>query len=160
NIRTSLTQVVAEELRTPVARIRLVMADTALTPYDMGTAGSMTTPMMASQLRRVAAAAREALLDLTAEEAKLERSTLTVANGKIAGPQSESSFDLGQLTKGQKLMKLISVDVATTPVEKWSVAGTSVSKVDGRAFVTGEHQYASDIRRPGMLFGKVLRPPS
>jgi isoquinoline 1-oxidoreductase len=160
NIRTSLTQVVAEELRTPVARIRLVMADTALTPYDMGTAGSMTTPMMASQLRRVAAAAKEALLDLATEKAKLERSTLRVANGKIAGPQSEPSFDLGQLTKGQKLMKLISADVATTPVEKWTVAGTSVSKVDGRAFVTGEHQYASDIRRPGMLFGKVLRPPS
>src|SRR5258707_8795684 len=64
NIRTSLTQVVAEELHAPAARIRLVMADTALTPFDMGTFGSATTPVMAGQLRRVAAAAREALLDL------------------------------------------------------------------------------------------------
>src|SRR5262245_44484434 len=69
NIRTSLTQVVAEELRVPPARVRLVMADTAQTPYDFGTAGSRTTPAMASQLRKVAAAAREVLIDMAAEEA-------------------------------------------------------------------------------------------
>src|SRR5262249_1569609 len=55
NIRTSLSQVVAEELRLPVAAIRLVMADTALTPFDMGTFGSRTTPDMATQFRKVAA---------------------------------------------------------------------------------------------------------
>ena len=76
NIRTSLTQVVAEELHTPVERIRLVMADTALTPYDMGTFGSSTTPQMASQLRRVAAAAREELIGLAADQGKVERATL------------------------------------------------------------------------------------
>jgi isoquinoline 1-oxidoreductase len=63
NIRTSLSQVVAEELRTPVDRIRLVMADTALTPFDAGTFGSRTTPVMAPQLRLAAATAREALLE-------------------------------------------------------------------------------------------------
>ncbi len=68
NIRTSLSQVVAEELRTPIARIRLVMADTATVPFDMGTFGSQTTPVMAAQLRRVAAAAREVLLDLAVEK--------------------------------------------------------------------------------------------
>src|SRR5262249_5397273 len=160
NIRTSLTQVVAEELRTSVARIRLVMADTALTPYDGGTAGSQTTPMMATQLRRVGAAAREALLDLAAERGKLDRSALNVADGKVVGPTRESSFEFGQLTKGQKLMKLISAEAATAPADKWVVAGTSVPKVDGNAFVTGAHTYASDVRRSGMLFGKVLRPSS
>src|SRR5262249_1033163 len=73
NIRTSLTQVVAEELRVAPDRIHLVMADTALTPYDFGTAGSRTTPAMAPQLRRVAAAAREVLLDMAAEQGKVER---------------------------------------------------------------------------------------
>jgi isoquinoline 1-oxidoreductase len=81
NIRTSLTQVVAEELHTPVGRIRLVMADTQLTPFDGGTAGSQTTPRMASQLRRVAAAARELLLDMAAEQGKLDRGSLAVQNG-------------------------------------------------------------------------------
>jgi isoquinoline 1-oxidoreductase len=160
NIRTSLTQVVAEELRMPAARVRLVMADTQLTPFDGGTAGSRTTPAMASQLRRVAAAARELLLDLAVEQVKAERGSLIVSDGKVVSPQGKRSIDFGQLTQGKKLMKVIGDEVPTTPAEKWKVAGTSVSKVDGRAFVTGAHQYASDVKRPGMLFGKVLRPAS
>src|SRR5216683_7593455 len=72
NIRTSLSQVVAEELRVGVEAIHMVMADTALTPYDMGTFGSGTTPRMASQLRKVAAAVRELLIDLAAEQAKVD----------------------------------------------------------------------------------------
>ncbi len=160
NIRTSLTQVVAEELRTPVGRIRLVMADTGQTPFDGGTAGSRTTPSMAPQLRRVAAAARELLLDLAAEQGKIGRATLTVADGKIVGPGSKPEFTFGQLTRGQKLMKLIGNKAPTTPANQWKVEGTSVPKVDGREFVTGTHRYASDVRRPGMLFGRVLRPAS
>lgn len=68
NIRTSLSQVVAEELRLPMTAVRLVMADTQLTPPDAGTFGSRTTPDMAVRLRRVAATARELLLDLAAEQ--------------------------------------------------------------------------------------------
>src|SRR6202043_3889625 len=93
NIRTSLAQVVAEELRVAPARIRMVMADTQLTPFDGGTAGSQTTPMMASQLRRVAAAARELLLDLAAEQHKVERGSLRVADGKVVGPEGKPSID-------------------------------------------------------------------
>ena len=70
DIRTSLTQTVAEELRLSLPAIRLVMGDTELTPFDMGTFGSMTTPVMAAQLRKVSAVAREALLDLAAEQLK------------------------------------------------------------------------------------------
>jgi isoquinoline 1-oxidoreductase len=160
NIRTSLTQVVAEELRLAPGRIRLVMADTQLTPFDMGTFGSQTTPRMASQLRRVAAAARELLLDMAAEQGKVERAALAVKDGKVAGPDGKPSFDFGKLTSGKKLVKLIDEKAPTTAPEKWTVTGTSVPKVDGRTLVTGEHRYASDVRRPGMLFGKVLRPPS
>jgi isoquinoline 1-oxidoreductase len=160
NIRTSLTQVVAEELRLPTARIRLMMADTQQVPYDGGTAGSRTTPAMAAQLRKVAAAGRELLLDLAAEQGKVERGRLAVVDGKVVEPQTRQSFDFGSLTKGKKLVKVIGNDAPTTPAKEWKVAGTSVAKVDGRAFVTGEHQYASDVKRPGMLFGKVLRPAS
>jgi nicotinate dehydrogenase subunit B len=158
NIRTSLTQVVAEELRLPPARIRLVMADTAQTPYDFGTAGSRTTPVMAAELRRVGAAARELLLDLAAEQGGVKRELLSVAGGKVMGPSGRPSFEFGRLTKGKKLLKVIDEKTPTSPPEKWTVAGTSIPKVDGRAFVTGAHRYSSDIKRPGMLFGKVLRP--
>lgn len=160
NIRTSLAQVVAEELRVPVKTVHMTMADTAKVPFDAGTFGSRTTPWMAPQLRRAAAAARELLLDLAAEQAKVERGYLTAADGKVSGPGGKPSFSYGELTKGQKLMKTITADVKGTPAEQWKVAGRSESKVDGRAFVTGSHQYASDTRRPGMLFGKVLRPPA
>lgn len=160
NIRTSLSQVVAEELHLPMERIRLAMADTQLTPFDFGTAGSMTTPRMAPQLRRAAAAARELLLDLAAEQSKVERGSLTITDGKVVGAEGKPSFSFGQLTHGKKLMKVIDETTPTTPADKWTTAGTSPPKVDGRDFVTGAHRYASDVKRPGMVFGKVLRPPS
>ena len=68
NIRTSLSQGVAEELHLPVEQIELVMGDTQLTPFDMGTFGSRTTPTMNLQLRKVAAAARDLLIDLAAAQ--------------------------------------------------------------------------------------------
>ena len=158
NIRTSLGQVVAEELRLPASAITLVMADTERTPYDGGTSGSRTTPTMAPQLRRVGAAAREMLIDLAAEKGKFERKTLEVANGSVCHPASKTAYTFGDLTKGMKLTKAIRADAGTTPAAQWKVAGTSVPKADGRDFVTGKHQYASDVRLPGMLHGKVLRP--
>jgi isoquinoline 1-oxidoreductase len=78
----------------------------------------------------------------------------------VSGPGGKPAFRFGELTSGKKLMKVIGADPPTAKPEAWKVAGTSPPKVDGRAFVTGSHQYASDIRRPGMLFGKVLRPPA
>ncbi|HJT78687.1 MAG TPA: molybdopterin cofactor-binding domain-containing protein [Gemmataceae bacterium] len=160
NIRTSLSQVVAEELRLPVEAVQLVMADTARTPFDMGTFGSMTTPVMASQLRRVAAGARELLLDLAADKLSAKRSTLTLSDGKVTDSASGRSCRLGELTQGKKLTKSVPADVHVTPASEWKVAGTSVPKVDGRAIVTGRHRYSADVKRPGMLYGKVLRPPT
>ncbi|HTU89794.1 MAG TPA: molybdopterin cofactor-binding domain-containing protein [Gemmataceae bacterium] len=160
NIRTSLTQVVAEELHLPMERIRLVMADTQLVPFDGGTAGSMTTPRMAPQLRRAAAAARELLLDLAAEQGTIKRAELSVKDGKVMSEDGKTSFTFGQLTHGKKLMKVIDDKTPITPAEKWTTAGTSPPKADGRDFVTGKHPYASDMKRPGMVFGKILRPAS
>jgi len=160
NIRTSLSQQVAEELRAPVGSIHLIMGDTALTPYDMGTFGSRTTPTMGPQLRRVSAAAREKLIDLAALLWKVERSSLIAQDGKIADPQSKQSISYGELTKGQELVKLIADAPALESPANWKIAGTPVPKVNGRDLVTGRHQYPSDMVRTGMLHGKVLRPPA
>ena len=160
NIRTSLTQAVAEELLLPASSIRLVMSDTALTPFDAGTFGSRTTPDMFPQLRKVSAAARKSLLDLAAEHFKAERETLGVDNGKVVRKGTNESVTFAQLTKGQKVLKSITDKSQTTPVSEWKVAGTSIPKVDGRAIVTGKHKYSSDISLPGMLHGKILRPSS
>jgi isoquinoline 1-oxidoreductase len=158
NIRTSLSQVVAEELRSPIEIVDLVMADTDLTPYDSGTAGSRTTPSMAPQLRKVAAIARELLIDLAAGELAVSRESLSVADGKVTQGESGRSLGFGQLAKDKKLAKSVGSDAQITKPSDWKSAGTSVPKVAGPDFVTGKHLYASDIARPGMLFGKVLRP--
>ena len=158
NIRTSLTQQVAEELRAPIESIQMVMGDTALTPYDMGTFGSRTTPTMGPQLRNVSAAARENLIDLAAQRWHADRATLTAESGKITDSRSKQSISYGELTKGQELVKLIGDDPPLEPPSDWRIAGTSTPKVDGRAFVTGKHKYTSDLSLPGMLYGKVLRP--
>lgn len=160
NIRTSLAQAVADELRVPAERVGLVMADTARTPFDAGTYGSRTTPSMASQLRKVAAAARERLIDLAAERWKIDRAGIEFTGGKVTARASGESLGLGELTQGRKLVEAIGEDAPTTPATKWEAAGRSAPKADGRAFVTGRHAYASDVKRPGMLYGKVLRPPA
>ena len=154
NIRTSLRQAAAEELHCPIASIKLVMADTALVPYDMGTFGSRTTPTMAPQIRRAAATAREALLDLAAEKWNVDRAKLSIADGKIAGPGA-ATIGFGELTKGQKISKTIAPGV---PVAR--PLSQSAPKVAAREFVTGQHKYTSDMTRPGMLYGRVLRPPA
>lgn len=158
DIRTSLAQVVAEELRVPLTSITLVMGDTDLTPFDMGTFGSRTTPTMAPQLRKAAAAARELLLDMAAEQTKAERAALTADDGRITNLKTRQSLSYGQLTRGQKLLKQISDDLPQTAPDKWKIAGKSIAKVDGRAFVTGKHKYTSDMKRPGMLYAKIVRP--
>ena len=84
NSRASLTAAVAEELRVPVASVRFVMGDTDLTPFDGGTSGSQSTPMMWPQIRRAAATAREMLLDLAARKWNADRASSSIANGKAA----------------------------------------------------------------------------
>jgi nicotinate dehydrogenase subunit B len=160
DIRTSLTQVVAEELRLSLSAIHLVMGDTDLTPFDMGTFGSMTTPVMAAHLRKVSAAAREALLDRAAEQSKADRGSFIVSDGKVIHAGSQQSFTFGQLTKGRELLKLVGEHVPTTPPDQWKVAGKAAARVSGRLIVTGKHRYASDLKRPEMLVGKILRPPA
>jgi CO/xanthine dehydrogenase Mo-binding subunit len=158
NIRTSLSQQVAEELHVAIEAIQLVMGDTALTPFDMGTFGSRTTATMGPQLRRVAAVAREALIQMAAAYWQAEHATLKAEDGKITDSRTSRSISYGELTKGQELLKVISDDATLELPKDWRIAGTSAPKVDGRAFVTGRHQYTADLTRPGMLYGKVLRP--
>ncbi len=158
NIRTSLAQAVADELHVPMTAVRLVMADTDLTPFDLGTFGSLSTPRMAPQLRKAAAAARETLIALAAEQWKVAPADVRLVNARFVNHDASKSLTLAEVAKGQKLVKTIPPDVAITPVRDWTIAGTSVPKVDGRDFVTGKHQYTTDLKREGMLYGRIVRP--
>jgi CO/xanthine dehydrogenase Mo-binding subunit len=160
NIRTSLSQAVAEELRAPLKSIQLVMGDTQLVPFDMGTFGSRTTPVMNLQLRRVSAAARDALAALAAKQWNVDPARLSAAAGKILDPQSNRSATYSELVKGQQITQLLPAEDPLIPAAQWGVAGQSIPKVDGRDFVTGKHRYPSDYKLPDMLYGKVVRPAS
>jgi isoquinoline 1-oxidoreductase len=162
DIRTSLTQAVAEELRAPLGSVRLVMGDTDLTPYDQGTFGSRTTPFMAARLRTMAAAAREALVELAAAKWSTEPSALEAREGQVVDAARGRALRFGELTQGQALVRTVaaSADPAPTPPARWTIAGRSIPKVNARDIVTGRHRYTSDLTRPGLWHGKVLRPPA
>lgn len=158
NIRTSLAQAVAEELHVPISTVHLTMGDTDLTPFDMGTFGSRTTPTMAPQLRKAAAAAREVLIDLAAMQLGVEAGSVKIVDARFVNHDKSKSLSLADVAKGRKLVKVIPENIATTQPKDWTIAGTSVAKVDAKDFVTGKHQYTSDLTREGMLYGKVVRP--
>lgn len=160
NIRTSLSQAIAEELRVSLACIQLVMGDTQLVPFDMGTFGSRTTPVMNLQLRRVSAAARDELISLAAKQWNTDPSKLTAANGRILDSSSKRSATYSELVKGQQITQLLPSEDPLIPATHWKIAGQSAPKVDGRDFVTGKHRYPSDQTLPEMLYGKVVRSPS
>jgi isoquinoline 1-oxidoreductase len=160
NIRTSLSQIVAEELKLPISSVIMIMGDTDLVPYDAGTFGSRTTPQMGTQLQKAAAAAREALVEMAAKNWGSQTSGLIAENGMIVNPATHQRLGYGELTKGQQILRTISDRVSMTAAKDWKVAGTSVPKVDGRAFVSGKHAYTSDIHVDRMLHGKIVRPPS
>src|SRR5262245_34188192 len=158
NIRTSLSQAVAEELHVPVDMIRLVMGDTELTPVDAGTFGSRTTPTMAPQSKKAAIAARETLIALAAEQWNVEPGAVRLENARFLHRHRSKPITLTEIAKGKKLVKTIPADVVPQPAQEWTIAGTPVPKVDGRDFVTGAHRYTFDMKRDGMLFGKIVRP--
>jgi CO/xanthine dehydrogenase Mo-binding subunit len=160
NIRTSLSQGVAEELRVPLDSIHLVMGDTQLVPFDMGTFGSRTTPTMNLQLRRVSAAARDALIAIAAKQWDTDPSQLSAARGKVLETGSSRSATYSELVKGQQITQLLPSEDPLIPPAQWTVAGQPAAKVDGRDFVTGAHRYPSDQNLPDMLYGKIVRPPA
>jgi CO/xanthine dehydrogenase Mo-binding subunit len=166
--RTQITQAAAEELGVSIDQIRLVMADSSIVPDDGGTAGSRTTPSTVPSVRQGCAAARNLLLDAAAKSFGVPRNQLGIQRGVASvipgrpGPSSKtfSYADLVKGASGKALQDQVPADVRVVPVHAWEVMGAPVGKIGGRAIVTGQHQYPSDITRPDMLHGVVLRPPS
>jgi isoquinoline 1-oxidoreductase len=160
NIRTSLSQIVAEELVMPVSSITMIMGDTDLVPYDAGTFGSRSTPQMGTQLRKAAATAREALKEIASKKWNTPLANVQAENGMIVNIVTKEKIGYGALTKRSQLVIPVSDKAPVIAVKDWKVAGKSVPKTDQMDFISGKHKYVSDMKMPGMLYGKVLRPPS
>ena len=160
-IRSGFAMEVADELRLPLEAVDVVLGDTDTTPWDMGTFGSQSTARAGVQLRKAAATARLALLELAADKLDLPASELVCRDGRVLSRQDEGrSVGYGELLAGQAITRELIEDVALTPEAEFTVMGRSAPRIDGVARVTGQSQYSQDVIVPDMLFAKVLRPPS
>ncbi|MFI5255149.1 MAG: molybdopterin cofactor-binding domain-containing protein [Candidatus Limnocylindrales bacterium] len=158
--RTALALRVAEELHVPLTAVRIVMGDTDLCPFDMGTFGSRSMPDAAEQSRRAAAATREALVDLAAASWGVAADGLRAVEGRVVHSAGGRSAGYGELVTGQRLVRTGAPAGALTPGPQERLVGQPTARIGARAIVTGAKPFPSDVARPGMLHGRVLRPPA
>ncbi len=162
--RAQLSQAAAEELRVPISWIHLVMADTDQVPDDGITAGSRTTPQNVPPMRQAAATARELLTRFAAKQWQVDAGALEVRDGTIAHAGTDQKLTYADLANSKEVAEAfqqpVDSDIALTPVGDWRVMGSPVPRPNSRDLVTGAHRFPSDIVRPDMLYGRVLRAPS
>ncbi|MBD3850487.1 MAG: xanthine dehydrogenase family protein molybdopterin-binding subunit [Acidobacteria bacterium] len=158
---TSLAQMLADELEVSLDSVDMVMGDTDLCPWDMGTFGSMSTRFFGPPLRAAAAEAREVLLEQAAERLDVPVDQLMVSDGVVsitADPEKKISY--AEIAKGQKIARRLDRKAVLESVENFTIAGRPVNRTDAVAKVTGDAKFSGDIRRKGMLYASLLRPPA
>jgi isoquinoline 1-oxidoreductase len=159
-IVTSLAQMLADELDVPLDSVDMTMGNTDLCPWDMGTFGSRTTRFFGPPLREAAAEARAILIQLASEYLHLNESQLTVKEGVVVDKDNSGNrVTYAELAKGKSIEKHLSKKPSLKNVSEFTIVGKPTLRKDSLAKVTGKAQYAGDIRIPGMLYAKILRPP-
>ncbi|SAL48827.1 xanthine dehydrogenase family protein molybdopterin-binding subunit [Caballeronia concitans] len=160
-IRTSLAQIVAEEFDVPAERVRMILGSTAATPNQGPTIASATIQISAVPLRCAAAQARLALLQLASERMGVETERLTTLNGRVfvEGDDSASDCSFGELVKDRQITFELDTQVKTKDPSRYRLIGQSSRRVDVPAKATGQLTFVHDVRMPGMLHGRVVRPP-
>ena len=157
-IRTALGQIVAEELDVSFARVVVVLGDTSRVPDQGPTIASETIQITAVPLRRAAAQARQFLLARAAQRLELPVRDLAVEDGLIRGHDNRS-ISYGELIADETIRLELAEDVPVKPVDAYTIVGQSQPRIDLPAKATGELVYVHDMRVPGMLHGRVVRPP-
>jgi nicotinate dehydrogenase subunit B len=155
-ILTALAQIAAEELDLPLSRVRMISGDTGQTPNEGQTAGSQSIENSGTALRVAGAEVRAILIDLAAKRLGVPADQLTAADGTIAAPDGRK-VAYGELNPD--LSHEATATAAPKPVAGHKIVGKSVSRFDIPAKVTGGAAYVQDMRLPGMLHGRVIRPP-
>ena len=162
-ISTAQAQLVAEELSVPFNRVNLIYCDTALTPDQAYTAGSQSHPanFNRNNLAQAGATAREALFRLASERLGVPVDQLTASDGVIRLKNDPSkALGYGQLVAGRRFNLQVDPNAKRKPASEWTVLGKPVPRPDIPALVTGEFEFVHNVRVPGMLHGRVVRPPA
>ncbi|MFZ0390978.1 MAG: molybdopterin cofactor-binding domain-containing protein [Calditrichia bacterium] len=158
---TSLAQMLADELDVTLESVNMVMGDTDLCPWDMGTFGSMSTRFFGPPLRAAAAEGRQVLLELAAEKMKKPVNQLATENGVVYDRSDRSSrMTYAELAQGQKIARRASGKAPLKTPDQFKIMGEPVHRRDALEKVTGRAKFAGDIQLPGMLYARILRPPS
>jgi len=157
--RSALTQLVAEELRAAPDQVALVMGDTDVSPFDIGTFGSRSIPDAGLQLRLVGAAARERLLELASQRLGCAREALVADSGVIRAPSLSRQIEFADLVEGIHEVLEASPDQPLTAPADWTVAGRTIPRATSAAAVSGGKRYPSDLDLRGMWEGAVLPAP-
>lgn len=161
-VMTSLPQLLAEDLDVPLASVDIIMGDTDLCPWDMGTFGSLSIRQFGVVLRQAAADARAILLQMAAERLGVPPGRLAVKAGVVSDTASPGkSVSYAQLTEGKRIERKVDGKTAVKDVKAFTVIGKSAVRRDGVAKVTGAAKYAGDIVPPGgVVHARILRPPA
>jgi nicotinate dehydrogenase subunit B len=157
-IRTALGQIVAEELDVSFARVVVVLGDTSEVPDQGPTIASETIQLKADPLRKAAAQARQFLVARAAEQLALPIEELTVEDGLVRG-RDNRSVSYGELIGGDTVRLALDEAIEVKAVSRYTIVGQSVPRVDLPGKATGELTFVHDVRVPGMLHGRVVRPP-
>ena len=157
---TVLAQILAEELDVAYASVDMVLGDTDLCPYDMGTFGSMNVPLFGPALRGAGAQAKAILLQMAGEQLQAPPARLQVKAGVVTDPNTPGkSVTYGQLVQGKRIERHME-GVAVKPVAAYTVAGHAAPRKDALDKVTGKGKYSGDFAFPGMLHARLVRPPA
>ena len=160
-VRTALAQIVAEELDVPLARVQMVMGDTERTPDEGYTAGSMTISSSGTALRNAAALARRTMLKMAAKRLHTDPDELKVRAGLISLiDDPERKVGYAELMGGKPFNLEVSGDVPVKDAKAYTIVGTSTPRADIPGKVAGQPSFIQDLRLPGMLHGRLVRPPS
>jgi nicotinate dehydrogenase subunit B len=162
-IWTAQQQLVAEELSVPFDSVKLIYCDTALTPDQATTSGSQSHPTNFNHgnLAQAAATVRETLFRLASQRLATPVDQLNARDGVISVKTDASKkVTYGELVGGKKFNLTVSSTAKRKPPSEWTVLGKPVTRPDLAPLVTGQFEFVHNVRLPGMLHGRVVRPPT
>jgi CO/xanthine dehydrogenase Mo-binding subunit len=156
---TAQTQLVAEELCVPISRVKLIQCDTSVAPDQGTTSGSQSTPtnFNSANLAQAAATAREALINMAAQHLGESADQLSVADGVVTGKIGRITY--AELIGSKRFNLPLSATAKRRSPAQWTVLGKPVPSQDRIALMTGRFEFVHNVRVPGMLHGRVVRPP-
>jgi len=159
-VRTAIARIGAEELDVSLARIRVQTADTAHGPNELLTVGSGSMEESGSAMRQAAAEARHHLLELAAQHLGVSSDALEVDDGTVSAPGLDRRTTYWELFGGKRFGRAVTGAVEPKQPVNYRIVGKAAQRIDLAAIVTGTARFVQDLTRPGMLYGRVVRPPS